>query len=73
MKETCACTASFEITDVAQWATDALLEQFQAWRENHLHEFPPAEPEGLTVVESASSHERALPFGFAPEPEDGWA
>jgi hypothetical protein len=49
---------------------EALVEVFAAWRAEHRHEFPPE----MTVVESASSHERAAdevfvedraPIGFA--------
>lgn len=42
------------------------------WRERHHHEFPPEPelpPEPPTIVESGSSHERSIPFGFTRETE----
>lgn len=73
MRETCSCTAAMEITDVAQWSMEALVEVFASWRAEHRHEFPPE----MAVVESSSSHERApdegfiedrVPIGFARNP-----
>lgn len=72
MEEVCSCGAKFAIADVGQWSVEALLEAFQTWRENHLHEFPPESgmaPEPPTIVESMSQNERALPFGFTREME----
>ena len=72
MHETCSCGAKLEIPEVKEWAMEALVETFKAWRDGHRHEFAPVGAEGLLIHESGSSHERAdliepsgtLPIGF---------
>ena len=68
--EKCSCNASFKVEvsqnpENAKWA----MKQLNDWRDNHKHDFEPMpeEHDAPTVVESYSTNERALPFGFTRE------
>lgn len=79
--EKCGCGSSI-VTPVMDYANragwDLATGLLKDWRENHRCSGNSDTPQASeyddmpTIVESSSSHERAMPFGFAPEPEGGW-
>lgn len=72
--EVCSCGSKIDLKFDEAYRESA-WKMAQDWRENHKHEMSgnpdsPLAPECddmPMIVESVSSHERALPFGFTAE------
>lgn len=72
IEERCSCNAKFKVPARVRHL-DA-IDLLEDWRANHRHEMPSEPDEPPTVVESGSSHERAVnEYGVSDRAQAGFA